>query len=71
MQSEVYEVAYKSAQNMLVCAPTGAGKTNVAMLTLLQLVSLYYITSIITCSHTVHCDSEGTATYKRASCAAT
>jgi replicative superfamily II helicase len=40
MQSEVYEVAYKSAQNMLVCAPTGAGKTNVAMLTLLQLVSL-------------------------------
>ncbi|KAG5188656.1 P-loop containing nucleoside triphosphate hydrolase protein [Tribonema minus] len=38
MQSQVFEVAYNSAQNMLVCAPTGAGKTNVAMLALLQLV---------------------------------
>lgn len=39
MQSEVFEVAYKTAQNMLVCAPTGAGKTNIAMLAIMQLVS--------------------------------
>jgi activating signal cointegrator complex subunit 3 len=31
-------VVVRSAENMLVCAPTGAGKTNVAMLALLQLV---------------------------------
>ena len=34
MQSKVYESAYKSNSNLLVCAPTGAGKTNVAMLTI-------------------------------------
>ncbi|XP_055382886.1 activating signal cointegrator 1 complex subunit 3 [Condylostylus longicornis] len=33
IQSVVYPVAYHSNENMLVCAPTGAGKTNVAMLT--------------------------------------
>ena len=38
IQSAVYETAYNSCENMLVCAPTGAGKTNVAMLTFLQLV---------------------------------
>lgn len=38
IQSAVFETAYNSCENMLVCAPTGAGKTNVAMLTFLQLV---------------------------------
>jgi activating signal cointegrator complex subunit 3 len=33
LQSELYEAAYRSNENLLVCAPTGAGKTNVAMLT--------------------------------------
>jgi activating signal cointegrator complex subunit 3 len=33
MQSSVFEVAFFGRENMLVCAPTGAGKTNVAMLT--------------------------------------
>jgi activating signal cointegrator complex subunit 3 len=33
MQSTVFEVAFNSRENVLVCAPTGAGKTNVAMLT--------------------------------------
>jgi DEAD/DEAH box helicase len=32
MQSTVFDVAYNHRDNMLVCAPTGAGKTNVAML---------------------------------------
>lgn len=33
MQSRVFDAAYNSQENILVCAPTGAGKTNVAMLT--------------------------------------
>ncbi|KAG7382338.1 hypothetical protein PHYPSEUDO_005016 [Phytophthora pseudosyringae] len=36
LQSKLFEAAYNSNQNLLVCAPTGAGKTNVAMLALLQ-----------------------------------
>lgn len=36
MQSVVYETAYKTNKNMLVAAPTGAGKTNVAMMTVLN-----------------------------------
>ena len=36
---EVLGSALESPSNMLVCAPTGAGKTNVAVLTILQLVS--------------------------------
>lgn len=32
MQSTCFKVAFHRRENMLVCAPTGAGKTNVAML---------------------------------------
>ncbi|KAK4936938.1 putative steryl acetyl hydrolase mug81 [Elasticomyces elasticus] len=39
MQSLLYPVAYTTSENMLVCAPTGAGKTDAAMLTILQTVS--------------------------------
>eukprot|EP00736_Rhodelphis_marinus_P012662 Rmarinus@m.14169 len=35
VQSKVYETAFKTAENLLLCAPTGAGKTNVALLTIL------------------------------------
>lgn len=41
MQSLVYPVAYKTSENMLICAPTGAGKTDAAMLTILHTVSQY------------------------------
>lgn len=34
--TQVYHAAFKTSENLLVCAPTGAGKTNVAMLSLLQ-----------------------------------
>ncbi len=33
MQSAVFESAFNTNENLLICAPTGAGKTNVAMLT--------------------------------------
>lgn len=39
MQSLLYPVAYKSSENMLICAPTGAGKTDAAMLTILNTVA--------------------------------
>ena len=35
MQSKVFENAFHKRNNMLVCAPTGAGKTNVALLTVM------------------------------------
>jgi antiviral helicase SLH1 len=38
MQSLLYDVAYKTNENMLICAPTGAGKTDAAMLTVLNAV---------------------------------
>lgn len=38
MQSVVYETAYGSNENMLVSAPTGAGKTDVAVLTILKAI---------------------------------
>ncbi|XXG94420.1 Putative steryl acetyl hydrolase mug81 [Hypoxylon texense] len=41
MQSLVYPVAYRSSENMLICAPTGAGKTDAAMLTILQTIGQY------------------------------
>ncbi|RYG64468.1 DEAD/DEAH box helicase, partial [archaeon] len=37
IQSRVFPAAYSSSENLLICAPTGAGKTNIAMLALLQL----------------------------------
>ena len=33
IQSVVFDAAYHSNENLLICAPTGAGKTNIAMLT--------------------------------------
>uniref|UniRef100_A0AAY4D3E8 Activating signal cointegrator 1 complex subunit 3 n=1 Tax=Denticeps clupeoides TaxID=299321 RepID=A0AAY4D3E8_9TELE len=36
IQSIVFETAYNTNQNLLICAPTGAGKTNIAMLTVLH-----------------------------------
>ncbi|KAL8790764.1 MAG: hypothetical protein Q9213_000388 [Squamulea squamosa] len=39
MQSLVYPVAYRTNENMLICAPTGAGKTDVAMLAILNAIS--------------------------------
>eukprot|EP00730_Choanoeca_flexa_P002247 TRINITY_DN10972_c0_g1_i1.p1 TRINITY_DN10972_c0_g1~~TRINITY_DN10972_c0_g1_i1.p1 ORF type:complete len:1796 (+),score=582.18 TRINITY_DN10972_c0_g1_i1:116-5389(+) len=36
MQSKLYPCAFGSDENLLLCAPTGAGKTNVALLTVLH-----------------------------------
>jgi len=42
VQSKVFPVAFESDHNILLCAPTGAGKTNVAMLTVLRTLTKYY-----------------------------
>ncbi|KAL4189933.1 hypothetical protein AMTRI_Chr08g209540 [Amborella trichopoda] len=41
VQSRVYETALFTPENILLCAPTGAGKTNVAMLAILQHIGLH------------------------------
>lgn len=41
LQSKVHQCALYQPDNMLVCAPTGAGKTNVAMLTIMHEVGLH------------------------------
>lgn len=41
VQSRVCDSALFSAENLLVCAPTGAGKTNVAMLAILHELGLH------------------------------
>lgn len=41
MQSVVFNAAYRSNENLLVCAPTGAGKTNVALLCVLRAVRVH------------------------------
>ncbi|CAG8651394.1 1656_t:CDS:10, partial [Funneliformis mosseae] len=41
VQSLVYPVAYKKNENLLICAPTGAGKTDIAILTILRTIKCY------------------------------
>lgn len=41
VQSKIYPKAFESDENLLLCAPTGAGKTNVAMLTALRTLGNY------------------------------
>ena len=39
IQSRLCDAALKTDDNLLLCAPTGAGKTNVALLTILREIS--------------------------------
>ena len=48
IQSKLYAVALKSSENILLCAPTGADKTNVAMLTMMNILGQYRKTSATT-----------------------
>lgn len=41
IQSEVFPIAYHTNENMLICAPTGAGKTNIAMLAIVQQIKSF------------------------------
>lgn len=41
VQTLVYPVAYKTNENMLICAPTGAGKTDIALLAILNTIKQF------------------------------
>ncbi|EEB07212.1 U5 snRNP complex subunit Brr2 [Schizosaccharomyces japonicus yFS275] len=41
IQSKIFPTAFKTDENLLICAPTGAGKTNVAMLCILSELAKY------------------------------
>ena len=41
IQSKMVQTAFYSAENLLLCAPTGAGKTNVAMMCILHQLGLH------------------------------
>lgn len=50
IQSTIFEKAFSSNENILVCAPTGAGKTNIAMLTVLHEIAANMSDGIIQAS---------------------
>lgn len=41
VQSKVLNTALNTDENLLICAPTSSGKTNIAMMTILRLISKY------------------------------
>ncbi|THG01810.1 hypothetical protein TEA_006156 [Camellia sinensis var. sinensis] len=43
IQSRIFQTTYYSNENILVCAPTGAGKTNIAMIAVLHEVSIQFL----------------------------
>ena len=47
IQSVVFDTAYNSNQNLLICAPTGAGKTNIAMLAVLHELRQHLVQGVI------------------------
>ena len=38
----MYDTVYNTNENLLVCAPTGAGKTNIALLAMLHTIKHYW-----------------------------
>jgi activating signal cointegrator complex subunit 3 len=42
IQSRIYHTTYNTNENILVCAPTGAGKTNIAMIAVLHEIGQHF-----------------------------
>ena len=47
IQSVVFDTAYYTSENMLISAPTGAGKTNIAMLAVLREIKSNIVGEVI------------------------
>jgi replicative superfamily II helicase len=45
VQSSVFKTAFTTNENLLVCAPTGTGKTNIALLTILHEIEKYLLSN--------------------------
>ena len=43
IQTQIFDTAFNTNANMLVCAPTGAGKTNVALLTIIHEIKQHLV----------------------------
>ncbi|CRH01535.1 DEAD/DEAH box helicase, putative [Plasmodium relictum] len=41
IQSKIFKAAFQTNKNLLVCAPTGCGKTNIALLVILQQIIIF------------------------------
>jgi pre-mRNA-splicing helicase BRR2 len=41
VQSRVFETAFQGVDNMLICSPTGSGKTNIAMLAIMHELAMH------------------------------
>lgn len=58
MQTLIYPVCYESNENMLICAPTGAGKTDVALLAVLSKFKSVIDNATENSNHTENEDSD-------------
>lgn len=47
IQSRIFHTTYNSNENILVCAPTGAGKTNIAMISVLHEIKQHFWDGIL------------------------
>lgn len=47
IQSVVFNTAYNTNENLLICAPTGAGKTNIALLTVVYTIRQNIVNGVI------------------------
>lgn len=47
VQSRIFQATYNTNENILVCAPTGAGKTNIAMIAVLHEVKQHFRDGIL------------------------
>lgn len=47
IQSEVFPVAYQTNENMLICAPTGAGKTNIALMAVVHQIKSFITDKVL------------------------
>jgi activating signal cointegrator complex subunit 3 len=47
VQSRVFHTAYKTNENLLICAPTGCGKTNIAMMAMLHEIGLHFKSGLL------------------------
>ncbi|CAG4955228.1 unnamed protein product [Parnassius apollo] len=47
IQSVVFQTAYTTNENLLICAPTGAGKTNIALLTVVHQIKQHIENDVI------------------------